>query len=101
MRTMPMELASSVDVASTERAHRIQRRTSTEATGICTVSMPAETADDDERSVSEEEQEEDESRCWLGGRDGILKGRSPGVLQKGWLDTDSGSKRWRTIRQGG
>ena len=33
MRTMPVEVTSSVDVASTERAQRMQRRISTEATG--------------------------------------------------------------------
>lgn len=32
MRTMPVELTSSVEVASTERAQRMQRSTSTEAT---------------------------------------------------------------------
>lgn len=75
MRTMPMELASSVDVASTERAHRMQRRTSTEATGAWTVSMVkvVELAEVDERSESEEEQEEDDSKCWLAGREGILR----------------------------
>lgn len=32
MRTMPVELTSSVDVASTDRAQRMQRSISTEAT---------------------------------------------------------------------
>lgn len=39
MRTMPMEERSSVLVASTDRAHRMQRSTSTEAMGSCTESM--------------------------------------------------------------
>lgn len=63
---MPMELASSVEVASTARAQRIQRRTSTEATGRVTVSMlvlyPVATDDDDERSESEDEHEEEEPK---------------------------------------
>lgn len=52
---MPIELASSVDVASTARAHRMQRSTSTEATGIEAESMlcryemsESEEAEDDE-----------------------------------------------------
>lgn len=39
MRTIPMVLTSSVEVASTERAHRMQRRTSTEAMGRAIESM--------------------------------------------------------------
>lgn len=66
MRTMPVELTSSVEVASTERAQRMHRRTSTEAMGRCTESMlyryPAACADDEveETSESEDDEEADE-----------------------------------------
>lgn len=77
MRTMPMLETSSVEVASTARAQRMQRSSMTEATGRATmVSMlrrGAEEEDDElERSESEDEQEEDDSKCWVGGRDDIV-----------------------------
>ncbi len=72
---MPLELASSVDVASTARAHRMQRSTSTWTTGLCELSMlwryepPDE--DPDDRSESEAEYDPDDSElycCFLDGR---------------------------------
>jgi len=39
MRTMPLELTSSVDVVSTDRAQRRHRSTSTETTGRVEESM--------------------------------------------------------------
>lgn len=39
MRTIPMVVTSSVEVVSTERAHRMQRSTSTEAIGRAIESM--------------------------------------------------------------
>jgi hypothetical protein len=59
MRTMPMLLASSVDVASTARAQRMHRKISTEATGRWLESMlmryPEEETVEVERCESEEE----------------------------------------------
>jgi hypothetical protein len=53
MRTMPLWLASSVDVISTDRWHRRQRSTSTEATGR--ESMLCLTDDADDMSESDPE----------------------------------------------
>lgn len=74
MRTMPMLEASSVEVASTARAQRMQRSSTTEATGWAMMgSMLRRGADDVlERSESEDEQEEDDSKCWVGGREDIV-----------------------------
>lgn len=62
MRTMPVELTSSVDVVSTDRAHRRHRSTSTETTsGLVDESILCRTEEpdlEDERSESEEEYEE-------------------------------------------
>lgn len=58
MRTMPAELRSSVVVVSTARAHRMQRRTCTEALGGAELSMVkpvAEAADDESESDEVEE----------------------------------------------
>jgi len=59
MRTMPLELTSSVDVVSTDRAQRRQRRTSTDTTGLVDESMLCRTDDvdlePDEISESDEE----------------------------------------------
>jgi hypothetical protein len=61
MRTMPVELTSSVDVASTERAHRMHRRTSTDAIGRGLESMlcrrPTDLVDTSESEDTEEEEE--------------------------------------------
>lgn len=57
-RTMPLMLASSVEVVSTARWHRRQRSTSTEATGREIESMLCLTEEpdaDEERSESEAE----------------------------------------------
>jgi len=62
--------ASSVLVASTARAQRMHRSSTTEATGRAMVSMRRDDAD--ERSESEEEQDEEDSKCWLGGRVDIV-----------------------------
>lgn len=61
MRTMPLLLTSSVDVVSTDRAHRRHRRTSTDTTGLDDESMLCRTEEpdlDDERSESDDEYEE-------------------------------------------
>ncbi|KAJ9134579.1 hypothetical protein NKR19_g8586 [Coniochaeta hoffmannii] len=61
MRTMPLELTSSVDVVSTDRAHRRHRSTSTETTGLVDESMLCRAEEPDlepERSESDEEYEE-------------------------------------------
>jgi hypothetical protein len=58
---MPAALASSVEVISTARAHRRQRRTSTETLGRCELSMLCLTDDadvDEERSESDAEYDE-------------------------------------------
>jgi hypothetical protein len=55
---MPLELTSSVEVVSTDRAHRRQRRTSTDTVGLDDESMLCRTEDADlevERSESDEE----------------------------------------------
>lgn len=59
MRTMPAVLASSVVVVSADRAHRMQRSTSTEAMGRGLASILAE---DEETSESEDEAE---AKLWL------------------------------------
>jgi hypothetical protein len=70
MRTMPMVLTSSVEVASTERAHRMQRSTSTEAMGRAIASMlclwpeSEEEDDDDER---DDDVELADPKWWLEG----------------------------------
>jgi hypothetical protein len=58
IRTMPWEDGSSVDVVSTDLAHRRQRRTSTEATGRVMESMLYR-PDLVDRSESEEAEEEE------------------------------------------
>lgn len=64
MRTMPMVLASSVDVASTARAQRMHRRISTEATGRWLLSMlkryPGEEEEDDDDAEEMPESEDDD-----------------------------------------
>lgn len=62
MRTMPLELASSVDVVSTDRAHRRHLNTSTETVGRESMLYPPAELDppDDERSESDDEYEEAE-----------------------------------------
>jgi hypothetical protein len=68
MRIMPIVLASSVDVVSTERAHRMHRRTSTETTGAeATLCRWLE----EEASDSEEAEEKEESQCRADGLEGI------------------------------
>lgn len=59
---MPDELGSSVDVISSARAHRRQRRVATWTVGRCDESMLCLTEDDeaDERSESETEYDEEE-----------------------------------------
>jgi len=74
---MPMVAASSVEVVSTARAQRMHRRISTEATcdrGTATESMLIRGADADvlERSESDEEQDDDDSKWRLAGRSGIM-----------------------------
>jgi hypothetical protein len=69
MRTMPIVLTSSVEVASTERAHRMQRTTSTEAMGRAMASIlclypESEEDDDDER---EDDVELFDPKWWLEG----------------------------------
>lgn len=59
MRTMPAVLASSVVVVSADRAHRMQRSTSTEAMGRGLESILAE---DEGTSESEDEAE---AKLWL------------------------------------
>lgn len=58
MRTMPLERRSSVEVISTARAQRRQRRTSTEATGRAAGSMLRLAEPEEEISESEAEYEE-------------------------------------------
>ena len=63
IRTIPLELASSVEVISTERAHRRQRSTSTDTMGREPESMLCLTDDPevcDERSESDAEYDEAE-----------------------------------------
>lgn len=63
MRTMPLVLTSSVEVVSTDRAHRRHRSTSTETTGLVDESMLCRTQEsdlDDGRSESDDEYEEDD-----------------------------------------
>lgn len=59
MRTMPAVAMSSVDVVSTARAQRMQRRTWTEATGAVE-SMAKVVVDEAEDDESESQLEEDE-----------------------------------------
>ena len=78
MRTMPVELTSSVEVASTARAQRMQRRTSTEATGrVAVESMlcrkPATEVESMDASESDDEEEEEETNDLLAGRLGMMQ----------------------------
>lgn len=60
MRTMPLELTSSVDVVSTDRAQRRHRSTSTETTGLVDESMLCRTEDADPvLEISESDDEYD------------------------------------------
>jgi hypothetical protein len=59
---MPLELTSSVDVVSTDRAHRRHRSTSTETTGLDEESMLCRTEEPDlELEISESADENDEA----------------------------------------
>lgn len=62
MRTMPLELTSSVEVVSTDRAHRRHRSTSTETTGRVDESMLCRTEEfEPELEKSESDDEYDEA----------------------------------------
>lgn len=62
MRTMPLWLASSVDVVSTDRAQRRQRSTSTETTGLADAFLLRRPVEPDrvERSESDDEYDDEE-----------------------------------------
>lgn len=83
MRTIPIVLTSSVEVASTERAHRMQRSTSTEAMGRAIESMlylwpESEEEDDDDERVDDVELLD--PKWWLEGLEDMMREKKEVVV---------------------
>jgi hypothetical protein len=79
MRTIPMVVTSSVEVVSTERAHRMQRSTSTEAIGRAIESMlrlwPELEEDESESEADDcaDDVELEDPKWWLEGLADMVK----------------------------
>lgn len=78
MRTIPMVVTSSVEVVSTERAHRMQRSTSTEAIGRAIESMLClwpELEEDESESEPDcaDDAEPEDPKWWFEGLEDMVK----------------------------